>query len=123
MAPTGNQYPQLQDPTPQRKRRIMRKTRAQGRQARGGIGEEGREAKKRKKQLKNYRNKVASGGDLVGRSKKRRQEIISSVGAHRGYLKNSKEAETEIQAAECLNKNLRENMSPLSGLIRGFRNS
>ena len=37
--PTGNQEPQPQDPTSQRERYIMRRTRVQGREARFGIGD------------------------------------------------------------------------------------
>ena len=40
VTPTGNQHPQPQDPTLKRECRIMRRTRAQGREARGGIGVE-----------------------------------------------------------------------------------
>ena len=47
--PTDNQQPHPQDPTPQRERGIIKRTRAQGREAKGGIRERGRGAKKRKK--------------------------------------------------------------------------
>ena len=40
-APTSNQQPQPQDPTPQRGRRIMGRTRVQRREARGRIEEGG----------------------------------------------------------------------------------
>ena len=41
--PTSNQQPQPQDPTPKRDRRIILRTRAQGREARARIGEGGGE--------------------------------------------------------------------------------
>ena len=47
--------------------------------------------------------------------------IVGSIGADRGYLENSKEAEREAQGAQGLGENCRESMSPLSRLIRGFR--
>ena len=50
--PTSNQKPQPQHPMPHRDRRVMRRTRVQGREARGMIGEGGGEAKKRKKSQK-----------------------------------------------------------------------
>ena len=63
--PTSNQQPQPQDPTPQRDRRIMCRTRAQGREAGDVTGEGGGKAKKRKKPQKSYRHDVGNGGDLV----------------------------------------------------------
>ena len=60
--------------------------------------------------------------NLSGRRKARGQESVGSVGAGRGYLENSNEAESEAQGAQGLNKNCRESMSPLSCLIRGFHN-
>ena len=68
---TRNQQPQSQDPTPQRNRCIMRKTRAQRREARDRIGKGGNEAKKREKPQKSYRRNVenretwAEGGENV----------------------------------------------------------
>ena len=56
-------------PTPQRGCRIVRKTRAQGREARDRIGERGRGANKRKKPQKSYRRGVENGGDSGGRRK------------------------------------------------------
>ena len=47
--PTSNQQSQSQDATPQQGRRIMRRTRAQGREVRDRIGKGGGEAKERKK--------------------------------------------------------------------------
>ena len=58
-----NQQPQPQDPTPKRDRRIMRRTRAQGREVKGRAGEGGGEAKKRKKPPKSYRRDVENRGD------------------------------------------------------------
>ena len=68
--PTSNQQPHPQDPMPQRDRRIMPKTRAQGREARDGIGEGRGEVKKRNKPPKNCRRNVKNGGDLGGKRKK-----------------------------------------------------
>ena len=68
---TSSHKPHSQDPTPQRDRRIMRRTRAQGREARDRIGKGG---KKRTKIQKSYIRDVGNGGDLGGtRTKKRRQ--------------------------------------------------
>ena len=56
---------------------------------------------------------------------KRRQGSVGPVDVKRGYLENGKEAEREAQGAQDFNKNCtsRESMSPLSRLIRSFRNS
>ena len=56
--PRSNQRSQSQDSTPQRNRRIMRRTRAHRREAGGKIGEGGEEAKKRKKHQMSYRRDV-----------------------------------------------------------------
>ena len=77
---------------------------------------------------------MESVSDLDCRRKKRRQGSVGSVlisilililvfiDADRGYLENSKEVEREDQGAQDLDENCRESMSPLSRLIRGFRN-
>ena len=70
--PTSNQQPQPQDPMPQRDRRIMRRTRAQGREAKEEIGEGRGEAKKRKKPQRSCRRVVGNVLDLGGRRKTRR---------------------------------------------------
>ena len=85
MTPTSNQQPQPQDPTSQRERRIMRRVRAQGRQARDRIGEGGGEAKKRKQPMKNYRRDVENGGDSGGRRKKNADKSVGSVDADPEY--------------------------------------
>ena len=63
--PTSNQQPQPQDPTPQRDRRTMPRTRAQGQEAGGRFGEDGGEAKERKKSHEscNNRRHVRNGRD------------------------------------------------------------
>ena len=58
-------------------------------------------------------------GELGGKSKKRRRERASSVGADRSYLENSKEAKREAQGAEGLDKNGRKSVSPSWSLING----
>ena len=67
----SSQQPQSQDPTPARGRHIVRRARAQGREARDSIGEGGggakRRAKRRKKPKKSYRRDVENGGFLDGR--------------------------------------------------------
>ena len=67
---TSNHQSQLQDPTPERDRRVMRRTNAQGREARDGVGEGGGGAKKRKKPQKNCRHDVENGKDSGGRGTK-----------------------------------------------------
>ena len=67
--PTSNQQPQPQDLMPQRYRRTMRMTRAQGRETRDRIGEGGEDAKKREKFQKAYKRDMEDGGDLDGRAK------------------------------------------------------
>ena len=63
----------IQDPMPQRDRRIMRRTRVYGWEAKDGTGEGGGGAEKSKKpQKKNYRRDIENGGDLGGRRKKER---------------------------------------------------
>ena len=56
--------------------------------------------------------------------KKRRQERFGSVAANPDKLENSKEAGREAQGTQGLSKNCtnRESVSPLSRLIKGFRN-
>ena len=52
VTPTGNRRPQSQDTTRQRVRRIIRRARAQRRQAKGRAGKSGGGAKKRMKPKK-----------------------------------------------------------------------
>ena len=89
-----------------------------------GIGESGREANKRKKPHKSCRRHMRNGGDLGGKRKKRRQERVGSVAANPDNLDNIKEAEGEAQGTQSLGENCasRGSVSPLSRLIRGFRN-
>ena len=61
MTSTGNQQPL--DPTARRKRGIVRRTRAQGREERNGTGEGGGRAKKSKKTLTSPRREVENEGD------------------------------------------------------------
>ena len=70
---------------------------------RGG-GRKGEEAQGTSQKI--YRRDVENVEDLGGRGKKRKHESVGSVGANPGYLENCKER-----------------MSPLSRLIRGFRNT
>ena len=60
---------QPQNSTPQRDRRIMQNTRAQGKEARGGIGESGGEAKKHNNPQERCIRDARNGGDLGGRRK------------------------------------------------------
>ena len=89
------------------------------------IGEGGREAKKRKKPQNSCRRRAGNGGDTGGKRKKCRKERVRSVAANPDNLESNKEAGGEgAQGAQGSSKICisRENMSPLSGLIRGFRN-
>ena len=67
---------------------------------------------------------MGNGEDLGGMRKKLRQERVGSLVADPDNLENSKEAEGEAQSTQGLNKNCssRESVSPLSRLIRCFRN-
>ena len=88
------------------------------------MGESGGEAKKRKKSHESCRRDVVNGGDFGGKRKKRRQERVDSAATDPDNLENSKGAEREAQGTQGLKKNCtsRESVSPLSRLIRGFRN-
>ena len=89
-----------------------------------GIGKGGREAKKRKKPHKRVvqLGDVGNEGGLGGKRNKRRQERVIPVAADPENLE--KEARGEAQVTQSLSKNCtsRESVSPLSRLIRGFRN-
>ena len=90
-----------------------------------GIGESGGEEKKRKKpHNKSCRRHVGNGGDLGGKGGKHRQGRSGLVAANLDNLENSKEAGREAPGTHDLSKNCtrRESVSPLSRLIRGFRN-
>ena len=88
------------------------------------IGECGREAKKRKKPQNSRRRRAENGGDTGGERKKCRKERPGSVAANPDNLESNKEAEGGAQGTRGSSKNCtsRESVSPLSRLIRGFRN-
>ena len=88
------------------------------------IGEGGREAKKRKKPQNSCRYRAGNGGDMGGKRKKCRKERVGSVAANPDNLGSNKEAEGGAQGAQGSSKicTSRESVSPLSRLIRGFRN-
>ena len=88
------------------------------------IGEGGREAKKRKKPHKSCRRPMGNGGDLGGKRKKRKKERVGPVAANPDNLESNKEAGGGAQGTQSSSKNCtsRESESPLSRLIRGFRN-
>ena len=77
--PASNQQPQPQDPKPQGDRRLMRRARAQGREARERIEEGGREANKRKKNRRVIDAMWKTGETRAEKQKKRRQERVGSV--------------------------------------------
>ena len=88
------------------------------------IGEGGREAKKRKKPQNSCRRRAGNGGDMGGKRKKCRKERVGSVAANPDNLGSNKEAGGGAQGAQGSSKicTSRESVSPLSRLIRGFRN-
>ena len=88
------------------------------------IGEDGREVKKRKKPQNSYGRRAGNGGDTGGKRKKCRKERVGSVAANTDNLESNKEAGGGAQGTLSLSKNCtsRESVSPLSRLIRGFRN-
>ena len=61
---------------------------------------------------------------MGGKRKKCRKERVGSVAANPDYLGSNKEAEGGAQGAQGSSKicTSRESVSPLSRLIRGFRN-
>ena len=88
------------------------------------IGEGGKEVKKRKKPQNNCRRQVGNGGDLGGKREKCRKERAGPVAANPDNLESNKGAEGGAQGTQSSSKNCtsRESASPLSRLIRGFRN-
>ena len=88
------------------------------------IGEGGWEGKKRKKPHNSCRRRAGNGGDTGGNKNKCRKERIGSVAANPDYLGSNKEAGGGAQGAQGSSKicTSRESVSPLSPLIRGFRN-
>ena len=88
------------------------------------IGEGGRGTKKRKKPQNSSRRRAGNGGDMGGKGKKCRKERVGSVSAHSDNPGSNKEPEGGAQGAQGSSKicTSRESVSPLSRLIRGFRN-
>ena len=88
------------------------------------IGEGGRGTKKRKKPQNSCRRRAGNGGDMGGKRKKCRKERVGSVAANSDNLGSTKEAGGGAQGAQGSSKicTSRESVSPLSRLIRGFRN-
>ena len=80
--------------------------------------------KKRKKMHKSCRRHVGKGADLGGKRKRCRKERVGPVAANPDNLENNQKAGGEAQGAQGLSKSCtsRESVSPLSCLIRGFRN-
>ena len=77
-----------------------------------------------KKMQNSCRRRVGNGGDMGGKGKKCRKERVGSVAANPDNLGSNKEAEGGAQGAQG-SSNIganRESVSPLSRLIRGFRN-
>ena len=88
------------------------------------IGESGREAKKRKKPQNSCRRRAGNGGDMGGKRKKCRKVRVGSVAANPDNLGSNKEVGGGAQGAQDSSKicTSQESVSPLSRLIRGFRN-
>ena len=88
------------------------------------IGEGGRGIKKRKKPQNSCRRRAGNGGHMGGKRKKCRKERVGSVAANSDNLGSNKEAWGGAQGAQGSSKicTSRESVSPLSRLIRGFRN-
>ena len=90
----------------------------------GKIGEGGREAKKRKKPQNSCRRRAGNGGDTGGERKNVENKKVGSVAANPDNLESDKEAGGGAQGTQGSSRNCtsRESLSPLSRLIRGFRN-
>ena len=88
------------------------------------IGEGGRGTKKLKKPQNSCRRRAGNGGDMGGKRKKCRKERAGSVAANSDNLGSYKEAGGGAQGAQGSSKicTSRESVSPLTRLIRGFRN-
>ena len=88
------------------------------------IGEGGREGKERKKPKNSCRRRAGNGGDTGRKRKKCRKERVGSVAANPDYIGSTKEAGGGTQGAQGSSKicTSRESVSPLSRLIRVFRN-
>ena len=90
----------------------------------GRIGEGGRKAKKRKKPQNSCRRQVGNGEDLGRLREKGRKIRVGPVAANPDNLESNMEAGGGAQGTQGLSKNCtsRESVSPLSRLIRGYRN-
>ena len=88
------------------------------------IGEGGREVKKRKKPQNGCRRRAGNGGNTGGKRNKCRKERVGSVAANPDNLESNKEAGGGAQDNQGPSKSCtsRESVSPLSRLIRDFRN-
>ena len=88
------------------------------------IGEDGREAKKRKKPQNSCRRHARNGGNLGEMRKTCRIERAGPVVANPENLESDKEEGEGGQVTQGSSKNFtsRKSVSPLSRLIRGFRN-
>ena len=90
----------------------------------GRVGDGEKEAKKRKKPLNSCRRQGGNGGDFSGTRKRCRKGSVGPVAANSNIVEINKEAGGGAQGTLSLSKNCtsRESVSPLSRLIRGFRN-
>ena len=90
----------------------------------GRVGDGEKEAKKRKKPLNSCRCQGGNGGDFGGTRKRCRKGSVGPVAANSNIVEINKEAGGGAQGTLSLSKNCtsRESVSPLSRLIRGFRN-
>ena len=88
------------------------------------IEEGGRETKKCKKTQNSCRRRAGNGGDTGGMREKCRKERVGSVAANPDNLESNKEAGGGAQGTQGSSRNCasRESVSPLSRLMRGFRN-
>ena len=88
------------------------------------IWEGGREAKKRKKVQNSCRRRAGNGGNMGGKQTKCRKERIGSVAANQDNLGSNKEAGGGAQGTQGSSNicTSRESVSPLSRLVRCFRN-
>ena len=99
-------------------------THTQGNWNEGRVGDGEKEAKKRKKPLNSCRRQGGNGGDFGGTRKRCRKGSVGPVAANSNIVEINKEAGGGAQGTLSLSKNCtsRESVSPLSRLIRGFRN-
>ena len=88
------------------------------------IEEGGREANKRSKPHTICRRHAENGGDLGWKRERCRKERVGPVAANPNNLENDKEAGGRAQGTQGSSRNCTssESVSPLSRLIRGFRN-